>query len=161
MIRTTIMVGVIAGLMMAAPAPTDAQAYCRCECYRVPGGRVCRRVCSYPQPRYVEPAYAAPHYVVPQRSYVPPVSGPSFPPELAALLLLLGAGALIAFLTQAISTASVRAASKATEQETLAARTLTDQADTAAQEIDAFVENSARAHFERGRAAADDEWTRG
>lgn len=101
--RTIISIVLLAvALTVSGPSPSEAQCQCVCR------GGICRWVCR--QPRYVVPSYEEPRYVTPYQSYVPVVSaGPSFSPELVALILLFGAGALIAFLAHVFSTNEVEA----------------------------------------------------
>ena len=132
MIRNIVLVGVVAGFMLGAPSPSDAQAYCRCECHRVPGGRVCHRVCSYPQPRYVppEPSY---RYVAPRR-YEQSFQVAARPPLDLGPFILIGIGVLsiAALLAALTSTTRMRSETPDAEAQAIAAQEIADKLEVAA-----------------------------
>jgi hypothetical protein len=139
--RVTIIVFVaLVGIILSAiPTPALAQ-YCRCECYRLPGGRVCRRVCSYPRyvpppepssPRYVQSygAYSAPSYR--------PVTDP-IPPELLALLAAVGVAFLVAA-TIGAALSSTGTAVAEVDRDTETTNQITAELDAAVRKADAHI----------------------
>lgn len=152
-----------------SPAHADCQIVnCHRECYPVAGGMRCQsrcqRRCWHAAPQYVPPPQYVPapapvYPITPNYDYSAPAHGGSS--EIAVLVMLILTGLLIAGMTSSTSaTTQVEAEIEAALQTNASVGALADEAAAKNAEIDAFIETTARARYERGRAAADEEWTR-
>ena len=153
------------------PSPAQAERVCvpngdcyTAECWEIPDGRRCRRVCPRrcfdDTPRYVPPRIPDPEtasrYIAPQPSYRPFPDHPPFDDRPFRAFLVIGAILFLAFLlTQ--STSIDTAIAKA-EKSAASARTLAREASSKVDEIDALISDAERDAFESGRKAADKEW---
>jgi hypothetical protein len=140
----------VAGILLGMTA--TATAYCRCECWRVPGGRVCQKVCTPPPRAYVPPQ---------TYSYAPPVHHdpqPSIPPEIVGLGIIAVLAAVIAAIVSAASGHSTAREIAQIEGATLDTRAQAQDAEQRTHAISSYIASEEAAAFERGRRAAEREW---
>lgn len=185
-ILMSLAITVLAASLMPAMAQEDTCYVV--ECWPIPGGQRCLRHCFDPQPQYyappeeedAPPEYQEPEYETPQEpqeeaspAYEPPseptYSAPQqrveatapleYPPFIVIAVLGIVVLLIVAGLADTESTAMRRRTAEA-EEDATTARDLTRHAERGAQEIDTFIEHAARDLFDRGREAADKEWTR-
>ena len=136
------------------------------ECWAIPGGRRCRRVCPKrcydDSSRYFVPGRRrdpeqASRYVAPQPPYHPYTEQPPF--DAGPLLALLVVGFLIAVaIVGASQGTSIDSEIEEALQSAASARTLAREASNKVEEIDSVISSAEREAFASGRKAADKEW---
>ena len=152
MLRIIILALLATGIILAlVTTSAPAHAYCRCECWRVPGGRVCQKVCTPP---------ARPYVPRQTYSYAPPVfhdPQPSIPPELVGLGMIAIVAAVIGAI---VSTASGRTAREIAqiEESTLGTRAQAQEAEQRTHAINSYIASEEADAYQRGRRAAEREW---
>ena len=166
----------VIAMLLSLFAPTaSAQVHCRCECrvQLVPWGngfvrrQVCRRYCWREAPRYepTPPPYQYEHaYQPPRRQYATPYSAPTIeghqlslpslpdiPPAILAILMMCGAGIVLARIIDHAKAVIAQRRVDRVERQALSARALKRRLEYDSEEADRLIRAYAAEAYRRGR----------